>query len=585
MAKKFNDSIDLAYNEIQNVVVQNLSSDPGAGLADGRIWYDTALDVLRLRANGATVSLAAGAGYSDEQAQDAIGTILVDSARIDLTYNDATPSITADLLTDSVDNTFLSNMVQSSIKGRAAGAGTGDPTDLTAAQVKTLLAVAPADITFAATTRLLGRATAAGGPGEEITLGADHEFSAGAIRLVAWSGGDITKAAAATSATIINSAVTNAKMADMAQSTIKGRAAAAGTGAPVDLSVAQVKTILGYAASEVAFTPAGNIAASTVQAAIQELETDLTALIEGRKWKDPVDAATTGALPNTPTYSSGAGTLTAGANAALAAQDGVTLAVGDDLLVKNQASTFQNGIYTVTAVGSGAAPWVLTRRADANSNVELQDASVLVENGTTLQGDIFTQINAIADLTAAAQSWQKTGDTNTVYAADGTTLTLTGNTFSVSNAGITSTQLAASVAGAGLTGGAGSALDVAVGAGLEISSDTVRIAAAAAGAGLVGGAGSALAVGAGTGITVNADDVAINTAVVPRLYAVNVTGGATSEVITHNLGTRDVHVTVYLLAGTFAEEEFTVERTSTNTITLRSAITIPATTYRVVVHG
>lgn len=37
----------------------------------------------------------ASAGYSDEQAQDAVGTILVDSSTVDLTYTDATPSITA----------------------------------------------------------------------------------------------------------------------------------------------------------------------------------------------------------------------------------------------------------------------------------------------------------------------------------------------------------------------------------------------------------------------------------------------------------------------------------------------------------
>jgi hypothetical protein len=43
---------------------------------------------------------------------------------------------------------------------------------------------------------------------------------------------------------IANDAVTNAKLANMAQSTIKGRAAAAGTGDPTDLSVAQVLTIL-----------------------------------------------------------------------------------------------------------------------------------------------------------------------------------------------------------------------------------------------------------------------------------------------------------------------------------------------------
>ena len=50
----------------------------------------------------------------------------------------------------------------------------------------------------------------------------------------------------ATALTITNAAVTNAKMANMAQSTIKGRASGAGTGAPTDLTSTQVKTILAY---------------------------------------------------------------------------------------------------------------------------------------------------------------------------------------------------------------------------------------------------------------------------------------------------------------------------------------------------
>ena len=40
---------------------------------------------------------------------------------------------------DVVSNTNLSNMGQSTIKGRASGAGTGDPTDLTASQVRTII--------------------------------------------------------------------------------------------------------------------------------------------------------------------------------------------------------------------------------------------------------------------------------------------------------------------------------------------------------------------------------------------------------------------------------------------------------------
>jgi hypothetical protein len=48
----------------------------------------------------------------------------------------------------------------------------------------------------------------------------------------------------ATALTITANAVTNAKLAQMTQSTLKGRAAAAGTGDPADLTAAQARTLL-----------------------------------------------------------------------------------------------------------------------------------------------------------------------------------------------------------------------------------------------------------------------------------------------------------------------------------------------------
>jgi hypothetical protein len=47
--------------------------------------------------------------FTDERAQDAVGTILVDSASIDFTYNDGTPSITATVLPAGVDHNSLQN--------------------------------------------------------------------------------------------------------------------------------------------------------------------------------------------------------------------------------------------------------------------------------------------------------------------------------------------------------------------------------------------------------------------------------------------------------------------------------------------
>jgi hypothetical protein len=56
------------------------------------------------------------------------------------------------------------------------------------------------------------------------------------------AGGDLT--GGYPNPTVATSAITNAKMADMAQSTVKGRAVSAGTGAPTDLSSAQLTAIV-----------------------------------------------------------------------------------------------------------------------------------------------------------------------------------------------------------------------------------------------------------------------------------------------------------------------------------------------------
>lgn len=98
---------------------------------------DTAPGVLYL--NGVDASTLGGGGYTDEQAQDAVGAMVANSARVTLTYVDGTPSLTPDLVAGSVANAYLANMAQSTIKGRAAAAGTGVPVDLTATQVRTIL--------------------------------------------------------------------------------------------------------------------------------------------------------------------------------------------------------------------------------------------------------------------------------------------------------------------------------------------------------------------------------------------------------------------------------------------------------------
>lgn len=64
--------------------------------------------------------------------------------------------------------------------------------------------------------------------------------------------------------------------------------------------------------------------------------------------------------------------------------DGVTLATGDRVLVKNQATGSENGIYVVAASG---AP---SRATDADSSAELVSASVWVSEGTANHDTLWT---------------------------------------------------------------------------------------------------------------------------------------------------------------------------------------------------
>lgn len=64
-----------------------------------------------------TGDLAEGSNlyFTDERAQDAVGSILTDSAEIDFTYDDAGNSITAALVTGSIDETKLDTSVNASL--------------------------------------------------------------------------------------------------------------------------------------------------------------------------------------------------------------------------------------------------------------------------------------------------------------------------------------------------------------------------------------------------------------------------------------------------------------------------------------
>lgn len=117
-------------------------------------------------------------------------------------------------------------------------------------------------------------------------------------------------------------------------------------------------------------------------------------------WHYPASFAATAALPAC-TYANGTAgvgaTLTGNANGALPSQDGVAPVVGYRLLVPLQATAAHNGIYVVTQVGSGGAPFILTRATDFDSPNNINQGDVVVVGpGGTANASKFFQVSANA---------------------------------------------------------------------------------------------------------------------------------------------------------------------------------------------
>jgi hypothetical protein len=229
--------------------------------------------------------------------------------------------------------------------------------------------------------------------------------------------------------------------------------------------------------------------------------------------------------------------------------DGVTLATGDRVLVKNQSTGSENGIYVVKASG---AP---DRALDANSNADVTSGMfTFVEQGTVNgnSGWVLTTDNPIT-LDTTALTFAQFSGAGTYTASNGVLLTGTNFTFAPSTTG-------------GLqTDSSGGAIKLATNSGAATDAN-------------------GFAIGAGNGITVGTNTISVDATVVARKYSQTLSTSATSYTVTHNLGTLDVHVQVYEVA---TGEEVIVDnvRATTNTITLGFASAPTADAYRVVVIG
>jgi hypothetical protein len=119
------------------------------------------------------------------------------------------------------------------------------------------------------------------------------------------------------------------------------------------------------------------------------------AIASGIHFHEAVDLATTAALPAN-TYNNGTSgvgaTLTANANGALSVDSTLTV-VANRVLVKNEVTQANNGVYVVTQVGSAGTPYILTRATDFDSvgtGVDQID-----------EGDFFLVTSGVANLNTA----------------------------------------------------------------------------------------------------------------------------------------------------------------------------------------
>ena len=135
--------------------------------------------------------------------------------------------------------------------------------------------------------------------------------------------------------------------------------------------------------------------------------------------------------------------------------DGVTLATNDRILIKNQSTGSENGIYTVNASG---AP---TRATDFDSNSEVtggafffvEEGTANADNGFALTNDgaitvgttalVFTQFSGAGQL-VAGDGLSKSGNTFTVE-VDDSSIEINSDALRVKASGITNAMLAGSI--------------------------------------------------------------------------------------------------------------------------------------------
>lgn len=240
--------------------------------------------------------------------------------------------------------------------------------------------------------------------------------------------------------------------------------------------------------------------------------------------------------------------------------DGVTLAEGDLVLLDQQSTASQDGIYEINADGNAA-----TRYADFDTGAAAEGVAVTVIAGSTHGDKLFIQTAEDA-----------------VVGTDGLTFTQVGSGSASGGAGMTS-GFDIQAADTSITVGTD---DIAVNlngtGGLEVSSG-VRV-KLQTNSGLERD-GNGLGVDVDTGLTRGASGVGIDRSVVPLKFSTSTHASSTSITVNHALNTDAVCVQVRLASGSKAAILVDWEATDADNITLKPAVAPSANSWHITVIG
>lgn len=274
-------------------------------------------------------------------------------------------------------------------------------------------------------------------------------------------------------------AITYAKMQQASANTILGNP----TGSLHNVEEITLGNALAFSGTSVNVSPSGDIAWNTNKitglkdpTTAQDAATKnyVDAVLSGEPNKASCNLATTGALA-TNIYnngSSGVGATLTGVSTGVLTIDGVSVTAGMSLLIQNEVTAANNGIYTCTVAGALGVAYVLTRRTDFNSTSNIASGDVTyITAGSTLIGTtwVMTTAGTITPGSTSIAFTQTAGPGSFLATSP---ILLTGSTFSLLANGITYSYMQQVTAGRLMgnpTGSLANASEITPGYGLGFS--------------------------------------------------------------------------------------------------------------------